>query len=372
MADKRDYYQVLGVEKSASDSDIKSAFRRQAKSCHPDMHPGDKAKEEQFKELNEAYEVLSDGDKRAKYDRFGHAAFDPAAGGNPYGEGGFGDFTDIFSSFFGGGFGGGHTTRSAAVAGDDLRYNLALSFEESAFGITKEVTVAREEQCASCGGSGAKAGTQPSRCTTCNGTGQVQRQQEGFFGLFTSTRPCPACGGAGKIISNPCTDCRGAGRVRKNTKISVKIPAGIDHGQTLIMRGEGAAGYKGGPRGNLHITVSVRPHKQFKRRGFDLLLDMHIPFVTAALGDEITVPTLGDAVRYNIPAGTQNGTSFRLKEQGIQRLNASGKGDLFVNVTVDVPQKLTEEQKDLLIRFAQTENGGAKVKGTEKKSFFKK
>lgn len=360
MAEKRDYYDVLGVSKDATDAQIKSAFRKAAKTCHPDLHPDDKAAEAKFKELNEAYEVLSDPEKRSKYDQFGFAAFDPTMGGGAYQGGagaGFGGFDDIINSFFGGGFsggfgGGGSARRDAPMAGDDLRYNLSISFEEAAFGVTKEFTIPREEECDACRGTGAKAGTSPVRCPTCNGTGQVLTQQNTPFGAFTTSRPCSACGGTGKYIKEPCPECRGKGRVRKNTRISLKVPAGIDDGQIINMRGQGEAGFKGGPRGNLYVTVTVKPHKQFTRNGSNLLIDMQVPFTTMAMGGEIVVPTLKDPVRYTIPAGTQNGTTFRLREQGIPVLNSKSRGDLLVTVETMVPKRLTEQQKDILRQFA--------------------
>lgn len=358
MADKRDYYEVLGVSKDATDAQIKSAFRKAAKTCHPDLHPDDKEAEARFKELNEAYEVLSDADKRAKYDQFGHAAFDPSMGGGGYqGGAGFGGFEDIFSSFFGGGFGGfggdyGSSRRDGPAAGNDLRYNLSLTFEEAANGVTKEITVPREEECESCRGTGAKAGTSPTRCPTCNGSGQVRTQQNTPFGAFTTSRPCSACGGTGKFIKEPCPDCRGKGRVRKNARISVKVPAGIDDGQTLNVRDQGEAGYKGGPRGNLYVTVTVKPHKQFTRNGSTLILHMQVPFTTMAMGGEIEVPTLRDPVRYTIGAGTQNGTTFRLREQGIPIPNTNARGDLLVKVECIIPKRLTDQQKEILQQFA--------------------
>ena len=350
---KKDYYEVLGVEKNASDADIKSAFRKKAKTCHPDLHPGDAAKEAEFKELNEAYEVLSDPEKRSKYDQFGHAAFDPTmGGGNPFtGATGFDGFGDIFSTIFGG-FGQQTQSRNAPMTGDDIRYNLTLSFEEAAFGTEKEISVTREEVCDICNGTGAKPGTQPQRCQTCKGTGQVRMQQNTLFGATTITRPCSACRGTGKIISEPCSECRGKGRVRKLKRLTLKVPAGIDDGQTINMRNEGDAGYKGGPRGNLYITISVRPHSQFVRRGSDLLLTMNIPYTIAVLGGEIVVPTLTGQIKYNIPAGTQIGTTFRLREQGIQRLQQQGKGDLLVTVNVEVPKKVTTQQRELLEQLA--------------------
>lgn len=372
MAEKRDYYEILGVPKTATEAEIKSAFRKQAKTCHPDLHPGDKAAEARFKELNEAAEVLGDPEKRAKYDQFGHAAFDPSMGGqNPF-EGGFGGFgfSDIFDQMFGGGFGGGTRTQNGPVAGNDLRYSMTLTFEEAAFGVRREILIPREESCSTCGGTGAKPGTQPVRCTTCGGTGQVRTQQNTILGSFTATRPCSACRGTGKLIKEPCQDCKGTGRVRRNTRIVVNVPAGIDNGQTISMRGEGEAGLRGGPRGDLYISVTVRPHKLFQRRGYDLYLEMPIPFTTAALGGEITVPTLRESVRYTVPAGTQSGATFRLREQGVPRLHNQGRGDLLVKVYIEVPKKLTEEQKHLLTQFAATQGGGRPRGG--KKSIFSK
>lgn len=367
---------MLGVEKNATENEIKSAFRKRAKDCHPDLHPDDKAKEAEFKELNEAYAVLSDSEKRSKYDQFGHAAFDPSmGGGNPFaGFNGadfdFGGFGDIFSSFFGGGFSSGSVNRNTPMAGDDLRYSMTISFEEAAFGVTKEILIPREEACSACKGSGAKAGTTPVRCTSCNGTGRVRVQQNTFMGAITSTRDCPNCRGTGQIIKEPCPECKGKGRVRKSARVQLKIPAGIDDGQTLNLRGEGEAGYRGGPRGNLYVTISVRPHKLFTRRGYDLLLRLPIPYTTAALGGEITVPTLSGQVKYNVPSGTPSETVFRLRDQGVQRLNSNGKGDLLVTVTVDVPKKLSDEEKELLRRLSELQSGAQPNKG--KKGFFKK
>ena len=373
MADKRDYYDILGVSKSATADEIKSAFRKKAKECHPDLNPNDKAKEAQFKELNEAAEILTDADKRAKYDQYGHAAFDPSMGGpDPFagGFGGFGDFGDILGQMFGGGFGGfgGGQTRNGPVPGDDLRYNLTVTFEEAAFGVEKEITIPREEACETCHGSGAKPGTNPVTCKTCNGPGQVRTQQSTILGSFTSTRPCSNCRGTGKVINDPCADCRGTGRVRKNLKKTIKIPAGIDNGQSHCQRGMGSAGHRGGQNGDLYVTISVRDHRQFVRNGFDLYLDMPISFTMAALGGSLTVPTLKESVKYNIPAGTQTGATYRLRDQGIQRLNSSGKGDLIVKVNVEVPKHLTEEQRSLLERFAETFGESAEPRGGKKAS----
>lgn len=372
MAEKRDYYEVLGVKKDASDADIKAAFRKKAKECHPDLHPNDKAAEAQFKEINEAAEVLADPDKRAKYDQLGHAAFDPAMGGeNPFAGGftGFSGFSDIIDQMFGGGFSG--AARNGPIPGNDLRYNLTLTFEEAAFGVRKEILIPREENCATCGGTGAKPGTAPKRCTTCGGTGQVRTQQTTILGSFSSTRPCSACRGTGKIISDPCPDCRGNGRVRKNKRIAVNVPAGIDNGQTISMRGEGEEGIRGGERGDLYVTISVRPHKIFVRKGFDLYLEMPIAYTTAALGGEIRVPTLKETVKYNVPDGTQSGATFRLRGQGVQKLNAQGRGDLLVTVFIDVPKRLSDEQKKLLESFQAT-LGGAPSPKPNKKTIFSK
>jgi len=373
LADKRDYYEILGVSKTATADEIKSAFRKKAKECHPDLNPGDKAKEAQFKELNEAAEILSDADKRAKYDQFGHAAFDPSMGGqDPFagGFGGFGDFGDILGQMFGGGFSGfgGGQTRNGPVPGDDLRYNLTITFEEAAFGVEKEITIPREEACDVCHGSGAKPGTEATTCKTCNGTGQVRSQQNTILGSFSSTRPCSTCRGTGKVINDPCVNCHGSGRVRKNIKKTVKIPAGIDNGQSLCLRGFGNAGHRGGPNGDLYVSISVRPHRQFTRKGFDLYIDMPITYTTAALGGSVTVPTLKESVKYTIPAGTQTGATYRLRDQGIQRLNANGKGDLIVTVNIEVPKHLTEEQRTLLEKLAATMGEGSEVRNGKKTS----
>ncbi len=378
MANKRDYYEVLGVEKNASESEIKSAFRKQAKSCHPDLHPGDKDAEARFKELNEAAEVLSDAKKRAQYDQFGHAAFDPASGGgggyggNPFS--GFGGFSDIFETMFGGGFSSRDNT--GPVAGNNLKYTLTISFEDAAFGVKREILVPREQNCSSCSGTGAKPGTKPERCTTCGGSGQVRVQQNTMLGSFTTVRPCSACNGTGQIIKEPCLDCHGHGRVKKTSRVVVNIPAGIDDGQTLSLSGEGESGYRGGPSGDLYVLIRVKPHKLFRRNGSDLFLDMKISYMTAALGGEITVPTLTGSVKYTVPEGTQPGTTFRMREQGIQRLRSKDKGDLLVKVEIEVPKRLSEEQKNLLRAYGESvgENPapGEPHKGNAKKSIFDK
>ena len=375
---KQDYYEILGVNKDASDDEIKSAFRKLAKQYHPDLHQGDKNSETKFKEINEAYGVLSDAQSRAKYDQFGHAAFDPAAGagaGASYGGAGFGGFSDIFETMFGGGFGGfagQQQARNAPVAGNDYRYNLSITFEEAAFGVQKEIIVPREESCSTCGGSGAKPGTEPVRCQTCGGTGQVRVQQNTMFGSFATVRTCDGCHGTGTIIKEPCLDCKGRGRINKTRRIVVNIPAGIDNGQSINKRGEGEAGHRGGPSGDLYVSIQVKPHKLFKRKGADLYLDMIIPITKAVLGGEIKVPTLSGTVKYNIPEGTQPDTTFRLKDQGIVRLHSNVKGDLYVRVSVDIPKRLTDEQKELFQKLAESLGDKVNDGKTARKGFFDK
>lgn len=356
---KEDYYELLGVNKNATDDEIKSAFRKLAKQYHPDLQTGDKAEAEaKFKQINEAYEVLSNKEKRAKYDQFGHAAFDPAAGGGygSYGGAGFGDFSDIFDTMFGG-FGGGFGDRrqqyNGPARGNDLKYNITITFEEAAFGVKKEILIPREENCPDCGGSGSKPGSTPKKCSACNGTGQVRVQQNTVFGSFATMRTCDSCHGSGKIITDPCTRCGGKGRINKSNRINVNIPAGINNGQTLTMRGEGEAGLRGGPNGDLYIGITVKPHKIFTRKGYDLFMDINLPMTTATLGGTIQVPTLKEPVKYTVPAGTQPGTTFRLKEQGVQKLNSAGKGDLFVRAVVQIPKRLNEEQTELLTKLAE-------------------
>ena len=348
---KRDYYEVLGVDKNATEADIKKAFRKKAKECHPDLHPNDKEAEERFKELNEANEVLSDADKRARYDQFG---FDGPQMGGGYGDfGGFGGFGgmggmgDLFETIFSGmgGMGGmGSSRRNAPVQGDDLQYRLTISFEEAAFGCDKEIDFFRNENCETCSGSGAKPGTQPQTCPTCKGSGQV-RSGSGFM---VTVRTCPTCRGEGKIVKDKCSNCNGTGRIRRKRTVKLHIPAGIEDGINMIKRGEGEPGMRGGPAGDLYISVSVKPHKLFKRDGNNLLLDMPISMTQAALGVEIDVPTLEKPVKHRIPEGTQTGTSFRLKGQGIVSRKTGIKGDLILTVKVETPTRLSEKQKELL------------------------
>lgn len=361
MAEKRDFYEVLGVKKGASEDELKKAYRKLAKENHPDLHPGDKECEARFKEINEAYEVLSDPDKRAKYDQFGHAAFDPSqgfgGGGGFGGFEGFGGFGDIFSDIFGGGFGfggGGGRNPNAPRKGDNLRATVNIKFEEAAFGVKKDVFVSKIEQCPDCKGTGCAEGTTAEVCPDCKGTGTVMSTKRTPFGMVQSSEQCPKCRGRGKIIHSPCKTCRGIGSVRRQHKVSVSIPAGIDDGQTISLKGQGNAGLNGGPAGDLLITVLVQPHARFERDGASILLDQEISFSQAALGAEVEVPTLDGKVKLNIPEGTQTGTTFRLKGKGVPFLRNGGRGDQFVTVNVAVPRSMTSTQKNALRRYAET------------------
>jgi molecular chaperone DnaJ len=363
MAEKRDYYEVLGLSKGASDDEIKKSFRQQAKKFHPDLNPGNKEAEAHFKEVNEAYEVLSDTDKRTKYDQFGHAGVDPnfGAGGGFGGFGGFGgidfDLGDIFGSIFGGG--SSARSRNAPRKGERVQSDVNISFEEAAFGVDKDVSVSRIESCDTCQGTGCKEGSTAERCNNCNGSGTVTTQNRTPFGVMQSTAECPKCEGRGKIIHQPCQKCRGAGLVRRNKSIKVSIPAGIDDGQTISLRGQGSAGLNGGEPGDLYVTVNVTRHALFTREGNAVLYNMPISIVQAALGAEVEVPTLDGKVKYTIPEGTQSGTVFRLRGKGITNLRGGGRGDQFVTVKVEIPTALTGEQKDILRKFADAMGDGS-------------
>ena len=355
MADnKRDYYEILGVEKGASEDEIKKAYRRLAKKYHPDLHPGDAEAEKNFKEVNEAYSVLSDADKRQKYDQYGHAAFDPSQGGG-YGGGfeGFdmGGFGDIFGSFFGGGF-GGSSRRAGPERGDDIEVRVNLRFEEAAFGCKKEIVYNKIDKCSSCNGSGAAQGSTVETCSTCRGAGQVRTTQRTILGMMQTTAACPTCNGKGKIVKKPCDACRGNGTVRIRKKLDVTIPAGIDDGQRVVLRGQGNEGVNGGPAGDLYVTVSLARHDFFVRQGNNIYCDVPITFAEAALGGEITVPTLTGDTTYRIPEATQTGTKFTLRGKGIQYVNSRGSGDLIFTVIVETPKNLTSEQKELLLKFS--------------------
>ncbi len=356
---KRDYYEVLGLKKGASADEIKKAYRKVAKECHPDLHPDDAAAAERFKEANEAYEVLSDEEKKARYDQYGFAGVDPSYGADPGGAGfgGFGGFDmgDIFGDLFGGfGFGGSRQPRNGPRKGENIRIGLSLSFEEAAFGCEKEIRVNVIENCDTCGGTGCEPGSTPEICTECGGTGTVRTRQRVMGMTMESNSPCKRCGGTGRIIKQPCKTCQGAGKVRKSRTVKVNIPAGIDDGQTISLREQGHAGVNGGPKGDLLITVGIKPHPRFEREGASVLMEMNISFVDAALGAELRVPTLDGDVKYSIPEGTQTGTVFRLKGKGIPYLNGSGRGDQYITVNIETPKGLNHEQKELLRQFAES------------------
>ena len=372
---KRDYYEVLGVSRGASEDEIKKAYKKMARKYHPDLNPGDKTAEETFKEVNEAYEVLSDADKKARYDQYGHAGVDPNFGAGGFGGGfdgsfDFGDLGDIFGSFFGGGFGGGRRTNpNAPQRGESIRMSIAISFEEAAFGCEKAVTVERYETCDTCHGNGCAPGTSPEVCPDCHGTGTVQVRRQTPMGVFATSSPCPKCGGKGRIIHQPCKDCRGSGMVRKKKTIQASIPAGIDNGQTISIRGQGNAGKNGGPAGDLLITITVRPHELFRREGTSVLCEAPITFTQAVLGAELEIPTIDGKVKYTLPEGTQSGTTFRLKGKGIPSINGRGRGDQYVTVYIETPKNLNKEQKEALKKFAET-MGESNYE--EQKKFFKK
>ena len=369
---KRDYYEVLGLSKGATEEEIKKAYRKLAKKYHPDLNPGNKEAEAAFKEVNEAYQVLSNPETRAQYDQFGHEG--PTGQGfggfdfSGFGESGFGD---IFDMFFGGNGFGGSTRRSSGrkgpSRGSDVRYDLDITFEEAAFGTKKEIEVVRMEVCPECNGTGARRPGDVMTCPVCNGTGEVSQAQNTAFGRFVNVRACDRCHGEGTIISNPCPKCHGRKQIRRVRKISVTIPAGIDNDQAITLRGEGEMGERGGPAGDLYVYITVKPHKLFKRKGYDLYCDIPITFGQAALGSEIEVPTLGGRLKYTVPEGTQTGTVFRLRNQGIQHLKGNIRGDLYVKVNIEVPKRLTEKQKELLQQFEELTG-----EMDQRKSFFNK
>lgn len=364
---------MLGVSKGASDDEIKKAYRREAKKYHPDLHPGDKQAEASFKEVNEAYEVLSDSDKKARYDQFGHAGVDPNFGaGGGGGFGGFEDFGDIFSNIFGGGFGGfgGGTRRNGPVRGADVRQTIDITFEEAAFGCKKNISVTKQENCQSCKGTGAKAGTSPVTCKRCNGQGQVRTQTRTPLGFMTNITNCPDCKGTGKVVTDPCRDCHGTGRVRKTRTIEIDIPQGINHGQTMQVSGHGEPGLRGGGPGDLLVTIRIKPHSIYKRDNYDVFIEIPITFVQAALGATIRVPTLDGIVEYDIPEGTQSGTVFKLKNKGIPYIRGKNRGDEYVSVEVEVPKNLSQKQKDVLREFEAVSDGKENYK--KQKSWFDK
>jgi molecular chaperone DnaJ len=357
---KRDYYEVLGVEKSASDEEIKKAYRKLAIKYHPDKNPGDKAAEEQFKELGEAYEVLNDAQKRAAYNQYGHAAFDKRAGGGFGRTGGFHDPFDVFREVFGGGSifedlfgGGGRSDPSQPQRGEDLRYDMELTFLEAAHGAEKEISISKAERCDVCQGSGAEAGSKARTCPTCGGRGQVISSR----GIFSIAQACPACQGAGRVIEKPCKNCRGQGRVERASKIKLRIPGGVDTGSRLRSTGNGEAGWRGGPHGDLYVVLHIKQHEIFQRDGDDLLCEVPVSFIQAALGAEIDVPTLDGKASIKMPAGTQPGTMFKLKGKGMRNVQGYGHGDLHVRIGVEVPTHLTSAQKAKLQEFSELCNG---------------
>ena len=377
MADKRDYYEVLGVEKGASDDELKKAYRKLAMKYHPDTNPDDKDAEQKFKEINEAYGVLSDKDKRSRYDQFGHAGVDPnfgagGGGGNPFGGGfggfDFGDIGDIFGSMFGGGFGGGRRSDpNAPRRGTDVETTIGIDFVEAAMGCVKNIEVSRIENCAKCNGTGGADANSTVTCSTCQGRGRIVTQQRTPFGVMQSEQVCSVCGGRGKVIKNPCSTCNGKGKVRSKYTHEVEIPSGIDDGQGFRIRGEGNCGTNGGMNADIIVMVSVRPHPIFEREGYDIYCEMPVTFVQAALGDEIQVPTLWGKVKFNLREGTQPGDEIRLRDKGIK--GPRGKGDQYVRIVVEVPKDLSREQKQLLKSF---EEKSSEKNYKTKKSFFDK
>ena len=385
MAEKRDYYEVLGIGKNATDAEIKSAYRKLAKKYHPDLNPGNKEAEEKFKEVNEANDVLSDPQKRQRYDQFGFAGVDPNyAAANGGGAGGFGggfggvDLGDIFGDIFGGGFGGGFSgfgggssTRTANVPrkGHDIQASVILTFEEAAHGCSKKITINRQDTCPDCGGTGAAKGTSPETCPDCGGRGYVVTQQRTPFGVMQSQQPCSHCGGRGTIIRNPCKTCRGTGKTAARKSLEINIPAGIDDDQNIALRGQGDAGSNGGPAGDVIVHVTVKADPMFERDGYDVTIHVPITFSQAVLGDDVEVPTVDGRIVQHIPEGTQSGTKFRLRGQGIQYLNGRGRGDQYVIVDVEIPKKVTRAQREALKAF---EDSMKEDNYEKRKGFFKK
>ncbi len=384
MAEKRDYYEVLGIGKNATDAEIKSAYRKLAKKYHPDLNPGNKEAEEKFKEVNEANDVLSDPQKRQRYDQFGFAGVDPNnAAANGGGAGGFGggfggvDLGDIFGDIFGGGFGGGFSgfgggsstrTANAPRKGHDIQASVILTFEEAAHGCSKKITINRQDTCPDCGGTGAAKGTSPETCPDCGGRGYVVTQQRTPFGVMQSQQPCSHCGGRGTIIRNPCKTCRGTGKTAARKSLEINIPAGIDDDQNIALRGQGDAGSNGGPAGDVIVHVTVKADPMFERDGYDVTIHVPITFSQAVLGDDVEVPTVDGRIVQHIPEGTQSGTKFRLRGQGIQYLNGRGRGDQYVIVDVEIPKKVTRAQREALNAF---EDSMKEDNYEKRKGFFK-
>ncbi len=356
MPDKRDYYEVLGVQRTASEDELKKAYRTLAKKYHPDLNPGDKEAEAKFKEANEAYAVLSDAEKRRNYDQYGHAGVDGQGFGG-FGAGGFGiDLDDLFGNLFGGGFGGGgQRRRSGPQRGANLKYRMSLEFMEAAFGVERQITINKEDVCDTCHGAGTRDGSAPERCGTCSGTGQVNQRQQTMFGTVMTSRPCPACHGTGTVIKDPCPSCGGRGIRQKSKTLNVKVPAGINEGEMLTIRGEGEAGTQGGPYGDLYVEVHIKQHPVFERDGYNTHCEIPITFPQAALGADIEVPTIDGPYTYHIKDGTQPGDLFTIRGKGIPYLNRNSiRGDHIFRVVLEVPRHLNDSQKELLRQFEQT------------------
>lgn len=367
---KRDYYEVLGLSKDASEAEIKKAYRKVAKECHPDLNPDDKEAEQKFKDSSEAYEVLSNSEKKAQYDQYGHAGMGQGAGGfgGFSGGGGFEDmFEDIFDMFGGG---GGGARRQGPTRGADMEVRMTISFEEAAFGVEQEVKINRTEDCEKCDGSGAKPGTDKKTCDKCGGAGQLKYAQNTPFGQIVRTGACDECHGTGEKIETPCDKCQGTGREERTKKINIKIPAGVDTGSVISLRGEGEAGEKGGPRGDLYIRIEVKPHKTFERQGTNIYCEVPISFTQAALGSDLKVPSLEGKLKYTIEPGTQTGTTFRMKGKGIVSLRGGRKGDLYVTVKVQIPTKLSDKEKELIEELAK--ENGEQAGSSKKKGFINK
>ncbi len=365
----RDFYEILELDKNASEDDIKRAYRQKAKKYHPDLNPDDKEAEKNFKEATAAYEVLSNSDMRARYDRYGHAGVDPQAQAGGFGVGGFEDiFSDIFGDIFGGGF-GQREAYTGPVRGADLRYNLNLEFEEAVFGVEKEITIRKKETCSTCDGTGAKEGTDVKTCSNCDGSGKVRKVQQTGFGQFVIEDTCPVCDGTGEEIEEKCETCNGSGKEIRSKTLNVKVPAGVDNGSIISIAGEGEAGDRGGEHGDLYIYIAVEEDKVFKRQGNNIFLDIPVSFTEVALGAEIDVPTLEEIEKYTLPQGTQTGTQFKLKGKGVPNLRGPGRGHLYFTVNIKTPQDLSDNQKELLLEFSK-ESG--EVYKEHKKGFFQK